>query len=105
MSQGIPGAKGAKGDPGPSLRRQVFVAFVILALFCISTAYWQNSQTAALRRAQQAEYGSCLAIQTVVELSMKNVRASTALSPAVKSQALATDGTLLKNLNCAGVKP
>lgn len=87
------------------LRIQQLVTFVIVALFCVLTAFWQSNQTAGLRRAQHAAYGNCQALERVVQQGVSNVRASKSISEAQRVQALATYATLLHGLDCQGLKP
>lgn len=87
------------------LRIQQLVTFVIVAIFCVLTAFWQSSQTAGLRRAQHAAYGNCQALERVVQQGVSNIKASTTISEPQRAQALATYVTLLRDLDCQGLKP
>lgn len=101
---------GITGEPIPEeinrrIRLYALATFLIVALFCIGTAYWQNTQTRELRHAQRAAYGNCLAIQGVVQRSVANLKVSTGLTPQQKVAALATYTKLLSDLDCEGLRP
>lgn len=84
---------------------RMLVMFLFVVAFALTSSYWQSRQTDGLKRAQRAEFGNCVAIQSLVSQTVANVNVSKGLTSAQKVQALTSYTALLKKLDCEDIAP